>query len=103
MARSAWAQYRFDEEVTGLENMELAHRLYRDRGRIGHVAEACVHHHHAASCPPVPRRFEREALALPRILPQLHVSRHDPIRYLFRSIRHDWSCALREAVRRRKT
>src|SRR3546814_7343511 len=51
IARSAWAQYRFDEEVTGLEDMELAQRLYRDRGRIGYVAEACVYHHHAESWP----------------------------------------------------
>src|SRR3546814_633784 len=66
---SAWAQYRFDEEVTSLEDMELAQRLYRDRGRIGYVAEACVYHHHAESWPQVQRRFEREALALQRIMP----------------------------------
>src|SRR3546814_11478138 len=33
IARSAWAQYRFDEEVTGLEDMELAQRLYRSEER----------------------------------------------------------------------
>src|SRR3546814_17815353 len=79
IARSAWAQYRFDEEVTGLEDMELAQRLYRDRGRIGYVAEACVYHHHAASWPQVQRRFEREALALQRIMPQIHVRPRDEI------------------------
>src|SRR3546814_5131918 len=73
IARSAWAQYRFAEAVTGLEDLELAQRLYRDRGRLGYVAAACVYHQHADSCPPVQRRFEREALPQPRIMPQIHV------------------------------
>src|SRR3546814_6424285 len=93
IARSAWAQYRFDEEVTGLEDMELAQRLYRDRGRIGYVAEACVYHHHAESWPQVQRRFESEALALQRIMPQINARHRDAIRYIVSRIWHDWRCA----------
>src|SRR3546814_2514597 len=88
--------YRFDEDVTGLEDMELAQRLCQSRGRIGYVAEACVYHHHAESWSQVQRRFEREALALQKIMPQIHVRHRDAIRYIFSSIWHDWRCALRE-------
>src|SRR3546814_13714490 len=72
--------YRFDEDVTGLEDMELAQRLCQSRGRIGYVAEACVYHHHAESWSQVQRRFEREELALQKILPQIHVRHPDAIR-----------------------
>jgi glycosyltransferase involved in cell wall biosynthesis len=102
IARKAWAQYRFDEDVTGLEDMELAQRLCQGRGRIGYVAEACVYHHHAESWSQVQRRFEREALALQKIMPQIHVRHRDAIRYIFSSIWHDWRCALREGIWLRK-
>src|SRR3546814_18384055 len=102
MAGSAWAQYRFDEEVTGLEDMELAQRLYRDRGRIGYVAEACVYHHTAAYWPQVQRRFEREALALQRTMQQIHVRHRDDVRYIFSNLWQESSCALREGVWRAK-
>src|SRR3546814_3135820 len=46
--------------------------------------------------------FEREALALQRIMPQIHVRHRDAIRYIVSSIWHDWRCALREGVWRRK-
>jgi glycosyltransferase involved in cell wall biosynthesis len=98
IAREAWARYRFDEEVTGLEDMELAKRLHRDGGRIGYVAEACVHHYHAESWQQVRRRFEREALALQGIMPQIQMRHRDVVRYVVTSILHDWRCAFREGV-----
>lgn len=98
IARAAWEKYRFDEDVTGLEDMELAQRLHRDGGRIGYVADACVYHYHAESWQQVRRRFEREALALQKIMPQVHVGPFDTVRYIASSIRHDWRAARREGV-----
>ena len=98
ISRSAWAQHRFDEEVTGLEDMHLAQRLMQQGGRIGYVADACVYHYHSESWKQVQRRFEREALALQKIMPQIHVRRRDLVRYILSSIWHDWRCAWREGV-----
>ncbi|WP_151447314.1 glycosyltransferase [Lacisediminimonas profundi] len=102
LARSAWAQHKFDEEVTGLEDMELAQRLHRTGARIGYVAEACVFHYHAESWPHVRRRFEREALALQKIMPQVHVTLFDTVRYIFTSIWRDWGNARRQGRWREK-
>ena len=102
IARETWARYRFDEEVTGLEDMELAKRLHRDGGRIGYVSDACVYHYHAESWKQVRRRFEREALALQGIMPEIHVRRRDLVRYVGSSILHDWRCAARQGVLLRK-
>lgn len=98
ISRTIWARYRFDENVTGLEDMELAQRIHRDEGRIGYVADACVYHHHSESWKQVERRFEREALALQKIMPQIHVRRRDLLRYVASSIWHDWRCAWRYRV-----
>jgi rhamnosyltransferase len=89
ITRESWAAHRFDEELTGLEDMELAKRLVAAGGKVAYVAESCVYHHHLESWPQVKRRFEREAIALQKILPHIHVGRLDTLRYIFSSIRHD--------------
>lgn len=89
LTRSAWQAHRFDEELTGLEDMELAKRLCNAGGKLGYVAEACVYHYHAETFPQVRRRFEREAIALQKIMPHVHVGRRDMLRYIVTSILHD--------------
>ena len=58
-------------------------------GRVGYVAEAAVYHHHQESWAQVKRRFEREAIALQKIMPQIQVGWFDTARYIISSIRHD--------------
>lgn len=98
LAKTAWERHRFDEELTGLEDMELAKRLVAAGGRVAYVAEACVQHHHEESWPQVKRRFEREAIALQSIMPQVHVGRRDFARYLVTSVWKDLQSARRDGV-----
>lgn len=102
LARHAWLEHRFDENLTGLEDMELGKRLVAAGGKVGYVAEACVYHYHHESWAQVKRRFEREALALQKIMPHVHVGRRDTARYIFSSIRHDFRVARqhRQALQR---
>lgn len=90
ISRASWERYGFDEVLTGLEDMELAQRLVRDGGKVAYVAEAMVHHHHQESWAQVRRRFEREALALQHIMPHIHVSISDTLRYMATSIYRDF-------------
>lgn len=96
--RKTWEKYRFDEDLTGLEDMELAQRLYRDGGKIGYVAEACVVHHHSELWRQVKRRYEREAIALRLIMPHIHIRIRDLIRYILRSTANDWKKARNQKV-----
>jgi rhamnosyltransferase len=89
LSRKAWQTHRFDEDLTGLEDMELAKRLVASGGKVAYVAEACVYHYHLESWAQVKRRFEREAIALQKIMPQIHMRRRDTARYIFSSILHD--------------
>ena len=81
LLRYVWEKYRFDEELTGLEDMELAKRLVSDGGTIGYNASACVEHIHEEEWPRVKIRFEREALALRSIMPEVHVHFHDFVKF----------------------
>src|SRR3546814_9069266 len=76
----AWAQHRFDEDVTGLEDMVLAKQLWLAGEKIGYVADAVVEHIHEERWAQVKRRYEREAIALQGIMPEVHVGFADFLR-----------------------
>ena len=96
--RSVWQDNRFDEELTGLEDMELAKRLVAQGFKIGYVADAPVFHHHRETWAQVRRRFEREAIALRDIMPEVHLSRLDVVRFVLASTLGDWRAAARNGV-----
>lgn len=93
LLRSAWEAHPFDEELTGLEDMELAKRLVAQGMKIAYVGDAAVFHHHKESWAQIRRRFEREALALRSIMPEVHLSRLDVMRCVVASTYGDWRAA----------
>lgn len=96
LTKNTWDKYRFDEEVTGLEDMELAKRLVGDGGKVAYIADACVFHLHDESWQQIKRRFEREAIALQQIMPQVHIHRYDLLRYVLSSVWLDFKAAKHE-------
>lgn len=99
IVRSAWAQYQFDEELTGLEDMELAKRIHADGHKIAYVADAQVFHLHEETWAQIRRRFEREAIALRDIMPEVHLNRFDIIHWFLRSAWKDWRAASRNGLK----
>lgn len=98
LPRDLWDAYRFNEELTGLEDMELGKRLVEKGLKLGYVAEAPVFHLHDENWRKLHRRYEREAIALQRIMPQVHVSFFDFLRYSASAILLDGGAALQERV-----
>jgi rhamnosyltransferase len=96
MGRTTWEKNLFDPESPGLEDMDLASRLVRAGMKIGYVAEASVVHHHDESLLQVRWRFEREALALQAIMPEIQISGRDLARYFTSAVLHDLGAALLE-------
>ncbi|MBB5520087.1 glycosyltransferase [Amphiplicatus metriothermophilus] len=96
--KELWAKHRFDEAVTGLEDMVLAKSIVREGGKIGYVADAPVIHIHEETLEQVKRRYYREALTLREIMPEVHFNFGDFMRYLSAAIMHDFSEALSRKV-----
>lgn len=94
LSAEVWAENHFDEEITGLEDMMLAKSLVEDGHVIGYVAEAPVVHVHEEKWSQVMTRYEREAVAMQQIMPELHVGFFDFLRYAAVGAGLDW----REAV-----
>ena len=94
LLRSTWSENPFDESITGLEDMALAKRLVSRGGLISYVGTAAVEHLHEESWRKVRIRFEREAIALRGIMPDIHLDFGDFLRYTLSGILIDFGQAL---------
>lgn len=94
--RSVWEKHKFDEAVTGLEDMVLGQQVRNDGGQIGYVADAPVVHIHEETFSQTRRRYYREALTLRQIMPDMHFHLGDLVRYLFVAWLNDTSVALQK-------
>lgn len=98
ITRKAWAPIRFDEEVTGLEDMVLAKAIVASGGQIGYVADAPVTHIHEETYRQVRRRYFREALTMRDIMPEVQFNVFDFVRCFSAGVTHDLIAAAEERV-----
>lgn len=96
LLKSMWKKYMFDEELTGLEDMELAKRLQADGHDIAYAASAPVYHIHEETWLNIRNRYERESFALQHIMPEIHLRFSDLIRYILSAVMFDISVAIEE-------
>lgn len=96
LAKSVWEKHRFDEGLTGLEDMDLGKRLTAIGHKIAYISDAEVYHLHEETWRQVKRRYERESIALQKILPEVHLSFGDFLRFVASSILLDFGAALQE-------
>lgn len=96
--RSTWLKYKFDEELTGLEDMSLAKSLTEDGGKVGYVSTASVYHIHDETWKQVKIRYEREAYALHKIIPEVHFGLFDFYRFFISSVVTDSKVAIEKKV-----
>lgn len=61
--RTLWAQWPYDEDLTGLEDMAWAKNALEHGHRVSYVASAPVVHAHRESFSQVANRYRREAIA----------------------------------------
>ena len=94
VTREAWARYRFDEDVTGLEDMVLGKCLIEEGSRIAYCADAPVVHIHEETWAQVRRRYYREALVVRQVLPEVQMGLLDAVRYTLAGIANDVGAAL---------
>jgi rhamnosyltransferase len=66
--KDVWAELRYDERLTGLEDLDLAKRALAHGMRIDYVAEAPVVHVHEETWSTIRNRYRREAIAYKAIM-----------------------------------
>ena len=71
--REGWEARRYDETLTGLEDLAWAKAAQQQGGQIAYAAEAVVAHVHDETWGRVRTRYQREAMALRRIEPNIRV------------------------------
>jgi len=98
IARDVWEEFKFDEDITGLEDMELAKRYVESGGSVAYVAEAPVFHIHDETWRQTRRRYEREAIALRVIMPEVRITFVDMCRYIAIAIANDVCVSVKNGV-----
>ena len=96
--RSLWRRFRYDETLTGLEDMDMGKKIVGAGFRIAYVPTAAVHHIHDESWAQIKRRYEREAIALRHIHPEMHFHLTDAVRCFFSAVFGDLLAAIRERI-----
>jgi rhamnosyltransferase len=94
--RTLWESMPYDEELTGLEDLDWAKRAIQAGHVLAYAADAEVVHVHEESPRRIFNRYRREAIALRRIFPEEHVHFGDLLRLFtgnvaadLRHARHD--------------
>lgn len=85
-----WATHRYDEDLTGLEDLDFANRVIAQGGRVAYVAEASVVHVHEETWATIQNRYRREAIAYKRIMDNETMSAAKAIRLAVVNIVSDY-------------
>jgi glycosyltransferase involved in cell wall biosynthesis len=96
--RSLWAEFQYDETLTGLEDIEWAKRVLAAAHKIAYAADAEVIHVHEETPERIFNRYRREAIALKRVFPQERFVFHDFLRLFLSNSVNDMKHALHDGV-----
>jgi rhamnosyltransferase len=99
--RSLWRQFRYDEEITGLEDLDFANRILQAGHRIAYQSEAVVVHLHEETNAQIFNRYRREAMAFKKIFPNENFQFNDFLRLFLSNTLSDYKNALRNGARSR--
>ena len=96
--RSVWESQPYDEDLTGLEDLDWAKRAMEHGQAIAYVPSAPVVHAHEESWSQVVNRYRREAIAHKRIYQEQRMNAFDTIRLAVGNIASDYVHAARDGV-----
>ncbi|MFH0880096.1 MAG: glycosyltransferase family A protein [Lentisphaerota bacterium] len=87
--RSVWNHLRYDETLTGLEDLAWARQALQLGYRIAYSAEAEIIHVHQETPQRIFSRYQREAMAMKRIFPEQRFSLLDFTRLFLANVFFD--------------
>lgn len=96
--RESWQSQPYDEQLTGLEDLEWARHAVENGQCIAYVAEAPVIHVHQETWSQVANRYRREASAHRRIFHDHRIGVLEAIRLFVANVASDYYHAIRDGV-----
>lgn len=96
--RALWIDQPFDEKLTGLEDLDWANKILKKGFKIVYEAEASIVHVHEETPDKIKNRYEREAIALKAILPNVHFTKLDFLKLFTSNTFSDCLHAVRQGV-----
>ena len=96
--RSVWETQPYDEDLTGLEDLDWAKKALEAGHAISYVATAPVVHAHEESWSSLVNRYRREAIAHKRIYQEHGMSALEALRLGIANIASDYFHAARDGV-----
>ena len=96
--RSVWEALPYDEELTGLEDLDWAKRALESGHAISYVATAPVVHAHEESWSQIVNRYRREAIAHKRIFHDQRMSAFEAMRLLVANTVSDYVHAAQDRL-----
>lgn len=97
-----WERLPYDEDLTGLEDLDWAKRAIALGYHLVYTADAEVVHVHNETPQQMYNRYRREAIALKHIFPHGHFHLGDFVRLFLVNVFSDYRYALRDGVLRRE-
>jgi rhamnosyltransferase len=88
--KKMWEQFPYDEELTGLEDIDWAKKAIALNYKIAYIAEAEIVHVHNETPLRIYNRYRREAIALKKIFPQENFNFIDLIRLIIINLINDY-------------
>lgn len=90
VSRDLWDSLRYDESLTGLEDLEFAQRAIAAAQKVAYVADAPVVHVHEETWQIIRNRYRREAIAYARITDDSQMAASTAIRLALNNIVGDY-------------
>ena len=94
--RKVWTEIPYDEDLTGLEDLDWARTVMTQGYSVAYVADAEIIHVHEESPSQTFNRYRREAIALKRIYPEQHMRFHEFVKLYCSSLTSDLVNAIRD-------
>ena len=94
--KNLWTEHQYDENLSGLEDLEWANWAISQGYNVSYVPEAEIIHVHEDTPRGIYNRYRREAMAFKRIFPQEVFNIRDFIRLFIQNVLSDSSTAVQE-------
>jgi len=94
--KALFNKIEFDEELTGLEDLDWGNKIISLNKNIAYSSDAVVVHLHDESAKQIRNRFFRESYALKKVFPEEHFTILDFFKLFFKNTTNDFRVAFYE-------